>query len=190
MSRSFLRARLRAVSPFLAAVTLAAAAVPLFAAPAFAHAELISSSPEDGATLTKAPAQVVLTFGEPILSEGAGIVVTGPDGNRYDQSDTLQVGQTEASIELKPATTAGKYSVEYRIVAEDGHVGDGTLTYTLKGQQSSSTPAPSEVSAAPASSDAANDDGGSSTPWILGLGAIGIVLVVALVVAFARGRRA
>jgi copper resistance protein C len=159
------------------------ALVILPAAPALAHAELISSTPANGATLTKAPTSVVLTFGEPILSEGAGIVVTGPDGARYDESDTLKAGNTEASIELNPAKISGEYTIEYRIVAEDGHVGEGTLTYTL--QHGGSIPS-SQPTSTP---DPTSSNGSGGVIWVLGLGAIGLVLIVAMIAVFTRGRR-
>ena len=164
----------------LAVVAIACGAGVVTSTPALAHAELISTSPEDGAVLAESPDAVVLTYAEPVTPEGSGIVVTGPDGKRYDLANTLMVGGTEASVELKPATAAGLYNVSYRIVAEDGHVGSGTLTYTVgDGSASDATPSP-----VPATSD-----GGGSTVWVLGAGAIGIVLIIAVIAVFTRGRR-
>lgn len=186
-------ARRRVLSSMIAMTGVFVSAT-AFASPAFAHAELVSSTPADGATLNKAPTSVILTFGEPILSAGSGIIVNGPDDNRYDLPDTLDVGDTEASVALKPANTAGEYTVEYRIVAEDGHVGTGTLTYTLKGETPTSTltPTPNTIPAAPsvAGDESSSSESGASSVWVLGLGAIGLVLLITLVVAFFRGRRA
>lgn len=166
---------------------------------ALAHSDLASSSPKDGAEVTKPPSQIVLTFAEEVLPQGSGIVVNGPDGNRYDEPDTLDVGGTEASIDLKTSTADGRYDVTYRIVSADGHVVAGSTTYTVKSAAPSNSPtsttssAPSDsaetLDAEPAVNQGEPDDEGTSVVWVLGLGAIGIVLVMALVAVFVRGRR-
>ena len=52
---------------------LAALSLVLFGGPAAAHAELISVSPADGEVLDAAPAEVVLTFSEPVSLTGGSV---------------------------------------------------------------------------------------------------------------------
>ncbi len=173
----------------VALVAITSAAGVVFSTPALAHSELISSSPDNGAVLKTAPTEVVLTFDEEVLSAGSGIAVTGPDGSRYDIANTLDVVGTKATIALKPASTDGRYDVSYRIVSADGHITSAALTYTLTGQQSgspASTPAQPTTST---STSSGSSDSGGSTVWVLGAGAIGIVLIIAVIAVFTRGRR-
>lgn len=177
--------RVSAVAAFAAAAGL------LLSSPALAHSELIASSPDDGEVLVTAPSAIVLTFAEDVLPEGSGIVVSGPDGKRYDIADSLDVSGTEASISLKPATAEGRYDVSYRIVSADGHVASGALTYSVGGVEAAGGPsatASESPTPTPASSTGEPDDGGSVV-WVLGLGAIGIVLIAAMIAVFTRGRR-
>lgn len=164
---------------------------------ALAHSELVSSSPSDGAELRKAPKEVVLTFGEEVLSQGSGIVVNGPDGQRYDIAASLTVGGTKASIDLEPASTDGRYDVSYRVVSVDGHVVSGSTTYSLVGvkptKSTASTPTPTggsdTLNSTLTVTEDESEDSGTSVVCVLGLGAIGLVLLVAIVAFFARGRR-
>ena len=59
----------------LGAVALALAALVAVAGPASAHAELLSSSPADGATLDRAPARLVLRFTEPVEIDRTSVVL-------------------------------------------------------------------------------------------------------------------
>jgi methionine-rich copper-binding protein CopC len=108
-------------------VTLAAGAAALVvlavtggigAAPASAHASLLRAVPGDGATVTTAPSQVRLVFDEAMRAP-ASIVVTGPSGARV-QTGTVRVRDNAASVRVD-VTAAGRYSVAFRVVSEDGH---------------------------------------------------------------------
>ena len=124
---------------------LTALALSLGVAPtAHAHNTLVSSSPEDGATLDSLPEKVVLTFNAEVLEGGNGIVVTGPDGTNYASGDVVIDG-VEASIDLEPLTQPGEYTVEYRIISADGHPLSDTFTFTV---DESAIPEPTESPAA------------------------------------------
>ncbi len=55
---------------------LAVFAIVVGVSPAGAHAELESSDPKDGATLSSAPAAISFVFGEEILPEGNAVTLT------------------------------------------------------------------------------------------------------------------
>lgn len=126
----------------------------LAAAPAYAHDELKSSSPADGATLAAPPAQVVLTFEEAPVALGAQVVVTGPSGSvssgtpRLDGDDVIQ--------DVQPQAPAGRYTIEWRVTSDDGHPVSGTLAFTAQAAavNADATPAPSAAAATPAATPA------------------------------------
>jgi hypothetical protein len=163
---------------------------------ALAHSELVESTPTDGEVLPRPPEQVQLTFGEDVQSQGSGIVVKSPSGERVDAPETFSVDGNVASIDLLSSTqddgvyTDGQYTVSYRIVSADGHIVSGSYDFRLRGTPSSESPRPSLTStlnATPAADPSPSSDTG--VIWVLGLGAIGIVLVAAVISVAVRGRR-
>ncbi|MDP1719476.1 MAG: copper resistance protein CopC [Candidatus Nanopelagicaceae bacterium] len=124
---------------------------------AFAHAGLVSSTPESGAHLAVLPSQVKLEFGENLLTLGDAqtnvLVVKDPDGIQIDKSDSTISGRF-LSVRLNSGSKAGTFTVDWRIVSEDGHPVEGSFRFSVT---SSSmvvpmvSPSPS-VSATPTSS--------------------------------------
>ncbi|MCY9787621.1 copper resistance protein CopC [Nocardiopsis sp. EMB25] len=116
-----------------AAAPLAAAALVLAPAPALAHDVLTGSSPEDGATLDAAPEEIVLTFNNtPMASDSASdIIVTGPDGEQYQDGEALGFEDLDVTTGLLPLDQAGEYTIGFRVVSSDGHPIQDTLTFTL-----------------------------------------------------------
>jgi len=161
----------------LGAVALAG----LFAVPAAAHTALVASDPRDGATLTRAPEAVVLTFDEDVTSTGTAMVVTGPDGARLDRPDGLLVSGPRVSVPLAAATLSGPCRVEYRVVSADGHVVTGQVDYRLvlagSGSSSPTAPASNGVGPTPSVSPSASEGGTRLAPW----GALVAVVAVAAV---------
>lgn len=167
-------------------ITAALLLLVIVAPTASAHSELEDSSPAAGAVLHAAPDRVDLTFNEPIQGDGSGIVVRDSEGNRYDRPDTFTVNENVASIDLSLADGSGSFTVEYRIVSADGHIVTDQYQYTLVKDK---TPNPQDTAQTEAPPTPADSGSSSSAVWILGLGAIGIVLIAALVAVAMRGRR-
>lgn len=113
----------------LAAIAFAAslAALPSLAA---AHTELTSSNPADGATLSEAPSEVVLTF-EGELGGDSSFSVAGPRGTSAG-SGSLDLAVAERNILRGDVTVkeAGTYRVAYSIVGEDGDPIEGKVSFT------------------------------------------------------------
>ena len=121
-------------------------------APASAHAVLIKTTPEADEIVTVAPAQVALQCEEPVASVGQSIIsVVAPDGTAADAGNTSVSGDT-VYVALKPFTLVGSYVVSYRVVADDGHILNGSYSFQYQPQttEQSSAGKPSE-SAAPTS---------------------------------------
>jgi copper resistance protein C len=171
-------------------VSLLAFGVP--ALPAYAHSELLQSTPADGEQLTQAPTEIELVFGEGVQQQGGAIVVKGPDGARYDEPGSFVTDENVATVKVDAATDAGEYTVVYRVTSADGHVVDGTFSYRVLDAGTSpgaaSTPAATPLSGT-ATDEGAGDESAVGVVWVLGLGAIGLVLLAAVIAVAVRGRR-
>ncbi|MBX9246085.1 copper resistance protein CopC [Actinotalea ferrariae] len=201
VARAASRTAVRAVTALVALVALF-----VVAGPAAAHDQLLGSDPADGAALTAAPTQVVLTFSaEPLAIGGAAVVVTGPDGADWSDGAPVIAGTTVTQA-LRAGMPAGAYAVAWQAPSSDGHVLDGTFSFSLEAApavEPTPAPSPSEAPTEPApeptptatSGPAADDDAGtaaqdeaaegsSAVPWIVAglvvLVAAGVVLTVVL----------
>lgn len=128
-----------AVRSVAAALLLGGAAV-VPSAPAQAHDALVSSNPEDGATLKKEPTQVSLTFNEDV-GRPAFVVVRAPDGSRLDAGDP-QVVDATVTQQVDHFGSAGGYTVSYRVVSADGHPVEATFRYAVSGGRNPEIPRP------------------------------------------------
>ena len=122
-----------------------------------AHAALRTISPEDGATLTSAPTQVVLTFNEPIGTSFATVSVAGAGGSVSEGKAAVDgVTVTQA---LSPALPDGRYTVSFRVVSEDGHPVSDRTTFSL-----AAAPTATPLPGTPATSSPSTATGPTSAP--------------------------
>ncbi|MGH2944971.1 MAG: copper resistance CopC family protein, partial [Solirubrobacteraceae bacterium] len=97
-------------------------ALATLAATAFAHADLLRSSPRDGEVLERSPRAVVLTFDEGIEAAFVRLRVQDAAGRRVDRGEPYhRKGREEVlAVRLEPGLD-GRYTVSYRVISEDGH---------------------------------------------------------------------
>lgn len=127
--------RIHTPRPFSAATALLALivgfALTLVASPAFAHDELIGSSPAAGSEVDALPAEITLTFSG-VLIDGAGttqIVVTDAAGTALAAGDPVLDG-TRLTQPLA-GSASGTVTVLWRVVSSDGHPVSGELSFTV-----------------------------------------------------------
>jgi methionine-rich copper-binding protein CopC len=101
-----------------------------------AHAELVTSTPADGETLTTVPAEAVLTFSEGVGAKSTVVVLDGT-GATVATGEPGPDGSTVIRVPL-PGLSPGPYEVRWTTVADDGHIERGTFSFTI----AASTPAP------------------------------------------------
>lgn len=96
---------------------------------ASAHAELLSTTPEDGAALDQAPAEALLTFNEPVQLIDGSIRLFPSD----DAPSALDAHVSNTSVVAAFPTDLedGAYALSYRIVSADGHPVSGAITFTI-----------------------------------------------------------
>ena len=132
---------LRALERVLLAALLIAVAGLTWPSPASAHTALTASDPADGATLSAGPSRVSATFNEEPQAAFAAMTVVGPDGNLWSDGVT-EVRGTVVSVGLRPLGPSGRYTVNYRVTSQDGHVVTGSWGFavTLPGTGEPGTP--------------------------------------------------
>ncbi|MDB5599350.1 MAG: copper resistance domain protein [Xanthobacteraceae bacterium] len=106
---------------------------------ALAHAALIRAEPADGAVLPRAPAQVRLTFNEPVSPLVLRLVA--PNGSVMALPRVASDG-TALVVTLPEARGDGSYVLSWRVASEDGHPVGGTVLFSVGAP--SSGPAPVE----------------------------------------------
>ena len=164
---------------------------------AFAHDELIGSSPSDGELLETAPAEIDLRFSaDPLEGDGAtDVLVIDPSGAEVQQGEPV-LDRNGVIQGISGADERGTYTVVWRIVSSDGHPISGELTFSV-GETSEPADLPittdTDADAGGGEEGGANADSGGidlTAIWVVG----GIVIVglggalVAVLVARARGR--
>lgn len=112
--------------------TVAAALMLLLsaAAPAMAHSNTVSTSPEEGAILDVLPASVTITLDEKPMDVGHALAVTAPDGTLVSTGAPELRGH-QLIVPVKPGGPAGEYVIGYRVVSADGHVVNGSARFTV-----------------------------------------------------------
>lgn len=172
---------------------LAGLALVFFGGPAFAHDEVIGSSPAAGSQVEALPAEIELTFSGVLLDEPGAtqVVVTDASGASLVAGDPVLDG-TRLTQPLE-GTAAGEVTVIWRVVSSDGHPISDEFTFTVgTGGETEGTTAPvapvETATPLPGPPMQATD---FTWIWIV----LGVVLVgaggalVAVLVAKARGPR-
>jgi len=181
--------RARILSPIVALGVLGIFV--LGATPAYAHDQLVGSTPADGTSLATAPKRITLFFEEPPAAGFTSLTVTAPDGSRVDSGSHVTRGSTLMTT-LRPLTVCGHYTVTFRIMSDDGHPIAGTLGFTLaRAAAGKATSAGSNRSVAqsPAPPAGPSADSQSFGPTWLPLGVVAAAVLSAAVALAARRSR-
>jgi hypothetical protein len=147
---------------------------------AAAHSKLESMTPGDGSSMAAPPTKVVLTFNEPVGSDGTQVQVNSPSGKNVASGD-VQVVDNTVTQPVGAMVEAGKYTVEARVISADGHpvTISGSFTVTHAGHPATD----------PATAGAAPSEGNSNTVTIVAMCLV-MLVVVALAVVIVRRRPA
>jgi len=105
---------------------------------AFAHAQLIKSSPANKSELQEPPMRVELWFNE-LLDEGFNSIEVIPEAELSDKTHSNfakgepkvdKADPTHLTIELS-ALKPGKYVIQYRVLSRDGHTAPGRVSFQV-----------------------------------------------------------
>jgi methionine-rich copper-binding protein CopC len=147
---------------------------------AAAHAKLESMTPADGSSMAAPPTKVVLTFNEPIGSNGTQVQVNAPSGANVASGD-VQVIDNTVTQPVGAMIEPGRYQVDARVVSADGHpiAVTGSFTVTHAGHPATDTAGPPTT----------QQSGNSNTVTIVAMCLV-MLVVVALAVVIVRRRPA
>lgn len=177
---------------------------------AHAHDTLLSTDPEDGATVDSSPEKITLEYSANILDVSPVVRITDADGEVV-QEDAPTIDGPDAVADVDKPLADGTYTVQWRVVSSDGHPIEGDFSFTVAGsgtQGSTASDAGSGAASDGGSSDASSgtSDGTSSgtstsaqqtttqgenslmVPLLIVLGVLAVVIVVAVVVIGRRSR--
>jgi copper transport protein len=129
------------------------------AAPASAHAALLTTDPGEGSVVRTAPTQVLLTFSEGVLLSGDSLRVLDPSGKDVEQGTAHHAGgnrgnQSTATVTLRRGLRSGTYTVVWKAVSADTHPVAGAWTFSVG--------APSATSVNSAAVPGQHPDGGAA----------------------------
>jgi copper transport protein len=118
----------RIITMVCLALCLAAAS----AGTAAAHTGLLSSSPAAGEVLPSRPAQVALTFSEPVTAGAEAIRVYDDRMRRVDLAGhTGEEPQQTVRVALPGGLREGTFSVAWQVISADGHPVAGTYRFSI-----------------------------------------------------------
>jgi methionine-rich copper-binding protein CopC len=118
------------------AVALVGALVTAPTLPAQAHASLVRSAPAHRAVLAQMPERVQLWFNERLEPAYSTVSVWSEAGVQVDARDATVGPDDPRRLSVGvPGREPGRYTVKYRVLSVDGHIVDGRITFTLKGQR-------------------------------------------------------
>jgi copper transport protein len=100
----------------------------LCGADAAAHAELVGSTPEDGAHLARAPSTVELRFNEPVTP--LALRLFGSSGTPVVLRTPLAPAEM-IRVELPPEMSEGSYTLSYRVISLDSHPVAGSIAFAV-----------------------------------------------------------
>ncbi|WP_134738430.1 copper resistance protein CopC [Nocardioides sp. 503] len=151
----------------LVALTLLAGA-----APASAHATLVSSDPTEGEVLTETPDAVTFTFDEPVSLTAEAVQVFDATGEDVESESSTR--DAVITTDLPDQLADGTYVVTWRVVSSDGHPITGSLTFSIG--------APSETVVPPDLSEASEAGVKSDLGIAQAVQYVGLLLAAGLVV--------
>jgi copper transport protein len=115
------------------AVALAIAGVLAAAPAAWAHAQLLGTSPLSGSTVKVEPAEVIFKFDQDVGGTLGAVRVYNAQGSEVDGLDVSHPGGNEhwIGVGLKPHLPDGTYTGTYRVISADTHIVYGGLVFSI-----------------------------------------------------------
>ncbi len=155
----------RIVRTALLTLAFLAFTVTVFASPARAHSDLLSSDPESGLTLADV-STVTLTFVDEIVPEYTTLSLIDANGNVFAlQQPMFDARNTQLTVDIESGSLPdGNYLVGYYIVSIDGHPIEGSIEFAI-----AESPVGPSVPAAMPSDDTVPDPEPSDDPTVVPL---------------------
>lgn len=128
------RSAARRIAALVAGIVALLGTALLLAAPASAHATVVTSSPADGSRLKSAPKSVTIVFDESVGLGGVGYLhVTDQNGKRVDAGAAFHPNgdATKVTDTLRSGLGNSTYTASFRVVSADSHPVAGTIRFVV-----------------------------------------------------------
>lgn len=118
------------VTQRLAAIVASAAFALSLAGAAAAHSRPETTAPADGEVVAAAPAVISISFDKPMRV--TTIELTGADGEAFALERTDEMAPVTRFEATPPPLPAGRYTVTWRGLSEDGHAMSGRFSFEIR----------------------------------------------------------
>jgi copper transport protein len=100
---------------------------------AWAHAQLLGTSPTAGATVAVQPREVIFQFNQNVGGTLSAVRVYDAQGDEVDDLDVSHPHGNEhwMGVGLKPHLSEGTYTATYRVISADTHIVYGGLVFNI-----------------------------------------------------------
>ena len=124
--------RARRLPRLLAVLAIAGGVIVATAAPAWAHAVLQTTSPDNGAVLLQSPSRVTLNFNEHVEISLGSVRLFNCAGNRVG-TGAPEHGASDSQVILGgiPRLGNGTYVVSWRVISADSHPVHGAFSFQV-----------------------------------------------------------
>lgn len=96
---------------------------------AWAHATLITASPGEQSRVDAAPTEIRLAFDQAVTAPPDAIVVYAADGRRVSGAVSQSQRNTVIRVPVPGLAVGEAYTVRWRELSADGHIGTGVFTF-------------------------------------------------------------
>lgn len=144
-------------------------------APALAHADPVITFPVDGAELDEPPAEVRITFSEPIVAAESRLIILNEAGQPIPGAHQDMPDETTLVLSLPPLDP-GVYTAAWEVLSVDTHTTTGQFSFAvasslpgtmpLQPGGAAAPPAPGAADAPGGRPGTATESGGRQFPWL------------------------
>ena len=127
------------------------------AAPVGAHTGLESSNPADGEVVSEPVSQISLTFNRPVEPAGSGLTAFDGRGVEHRPDAVNSTDGQSWLLHFETPLASGDYEVRWRVAAEDGHIVEGSLSFTVDAPRAESSTAVPATEATDRAAEPATD---------------------------------
>jgi methionine-rich copper-binding protein CopC len=126
----------------LIGLTVALVAAAALAGRVYAHADLVSSEPRDGAMLTAPPAKITIVFDEELGEQQSGFTVTDASGVKVGEGklDLNDLDRKTLTGTMNASAGPGSYTIAWTaFTPDDSATEEGTITFSIGASQAQAT---------------------------------------------------
>jgi copper transport protein len=158
----------------------------VWAAPAGAHAAVVSSSPAQGQRVAHPPSAVTIIFDQPVKPDDGGLVVLNSGGQNVDDGGSQHPAPNTLRAALSRALPSGAYVANYTVTSVDGHIVSGGIVFLVGNARPGSI---GSLTRTPTSAATWYDRGGQFLTYLGVLAAGGLAFFLAFLLPLGTERR-